>query len=342
MKIKHYLEFILLVSSLLLVSCNRPSPTRSVYYWKTVFKLSKQEYNYLQNLHVRKLYLRLFDVDWDETTQQPVPSGTLHFKDSIPAEMLVVPVVYLTNKTLLNTSEKSINQLAGHVFEKIKAIVLMHHIEYQEIQFDCDWTGKTRDRYFAFLKAVSQKLDKNQFLSATIRLHQVKYSSITGVPPVKRGMLMFYNMGYISAKANYNSIYNREDAARYTQSVKNYALPLDVALPAFSWGIHLRDGKIQELLNNFSTSMLPDSLFEHAENNFYRARKSFFFHGFYFMENDQIKMEETSPALTLDAARQLSKELKNEERSVSIYHCDSLIFTRYEQKDLSKIYRSFR
>jgi hypothetical protein len=340
LNLKRYIKLIFL-APVLFVACNHPLPTRSVYYWKTTFKLSEQEYRYLHNLHVRKIYLRFFDVDWDETLQQPEPSGILRFKDSIPAEMLIVPVVYITNKTLLNADNKAISLLADHVFDKIKSIAVMHCIEYQEIQFDCDWTGKTRDKYFALLRAVSQKLGKKQFLSATIRLHQVKYSTITGVPPVKRGMLMFYNMGHISAKANYNSIYNRADAARYIKSIKTYALPLDVALPAFSWGIHLRDGKTQELLNNFSTSMLPDSLFEHAENNFYRARKAFFFHGFYFMENDQIKMEETTPALTLDAARQLSKELRNEERSISIYHCDSLIFTQYEKKDLSKIYRSF-
>ena len=31
-------------------------------------------------------------------------------------------------------------------------------------------------------------------MSATIRLHQVKYRADTGVPPVDRGMLMAYNL----------------------------------------------------------------------------------------------------------------------------------------------------
>ena len=60
------------------------------------------------------------------------------------------------------------------------------------------------------------------------------------------------------------------------------------------------------------------------------------------MKDDLIKVEECTPKLTLDAANELSATLNKQERSVSIYHCDSLIFTRYEKNDLSKIYHCFR
>jgi len=54
------------------------------------------------------------------------------------------------------------------------------------------------------------------------------------VPPVDKGLLMFYNMGKISPDLNArNSIYNRADAEAYLESLPNYRLSLDVALPVF-------------------------------------------------------------------------------------------------------------
>ncbi len=45
-------------------------------------------------------------------------------------------------------------------------------------------------------------------LSSTIRLHQIKYRERTGVPPVERGMLMFYNMGQFSADPEARAIFD--------------------------------------------------------------------------------------------------------------------------------------
>jgi hypothetical protein len=334
---------LLLVTALLLISSCTHTPVKpSVYYWKTTFKLTAHERDYLHDLKIQKLYLRFFDVDWDNERNSAVPVGNLTFRDTLPFDMEVVPVVYIVNKVLINSNKEDIEILGDHIFQKITAICNLHKIRYTEIQFDCDWTEQSRDKYFALLSFVSHKLKNEQFMSATIRLHQVKYSEITGVPPVKRGMLMFYNMGKISAKANYNSIYNKEEAALYTKNIKRYPLPLDVALPAFSWGVQLREGKVVRLLDNFTSSMLRNAWFEPVSGNYYKAKSSFFFHGYYFMKDDLIKVEECTPKLTLDAANELSAALNKQERSVSIYHCDSLIFTRYEKNDLSKIYHCFR
>ena len=330
------------VLSIAVSSCTHQSVSPSIYYWKTTFRLSNTEQGYLKKAGIEKMYLRLFDIDWDNTTKRPLPAGSIRFVDSIPPNLLLVPVVYITNKVFVNSKPEEIEPLAKHLFTKITSICRAHHIRYKEIQIDCDWSDKSRNNYFNLLRALTQKLNKDQFLSATIRLHQIKYSSITGVPPVKRGMLMFYNMGKISPKADYNSIYNKEDAARYTQNIKNYALPLDVALPAFSWGIQLRDGKVVGLLNNFSSSFLKNNLFEKQEGSYYKAKDACFFRSYYFKKDDLIKIEELTPELTLQAAQQISQELKADARSVSIYHCDSLIFTRYEKNDLNKIYHCFR
>ncbi|MDP4209473.1 MAG: hypothetical protein Q8928_11735 [Bacteroidota bacterium] len=288
------------------------------------------------------MYVRLFDVTWDKSLQCAAPVGTISFCDSVPSALAPVPVVFITNETFLNSPPETIPSLANHVFEKISGICTQNHLQYKEIQIDCDWSDKTQARYFEFLRRLSLRLSAGQYLSATIRLHQVKYRQITGVPPVKRGMLMFYNMGKISANKKSNSIYNEQDAGRYTQWIKHYPLPLDMALPAFSWGIHVRDGRVMELLNNLtSEDFLKNPLFGSTEPGYFKAKSSFFFRGFYFMQDDLVKIEQTSPRLTLAAARQLERSLNRAVRSVSIYHCDSLIFTRYEKSDFSKVFHCF-
>lgn len=38
-------------------------PKRSVYYWKTVFKLGEEEQSFLGDHRIGRMYLRMFDVD---------------------------------------------------------------------------------------------------------------------------------------------------------------------------------------------------------------------------------------------------------------------------------------
>ncbi len=74
-------------------------------------------------------------------------------------------------------------------------------------------------------------------LSATIRLHQVKYFETTGVPPVKSGMLMFYNTGDLENPSEENSILNIETAELYLSGLEDYPMQLDIVLPLFSWAV---------------------------------------------------------------------------------------------------------
>ena len=90
-------------------------------------------------------------------------------------------------------------------------------------------------------------------LSATIRLHQVKYREETGVPPVDYGVLMYYNMGHISAMGA-NSIYDRSTALRYLGKLREYPLPLDIALPMFAWGVHSADGQVLNWWGTYARS----------------------------------------------------------------------------------------
>ena len=241
----------------------KPTPprqlTKAFYYWKSEFSLSEYEKRALTQNDINKLYIRFFDVDWDPISNQAVPKAVVYFKENPPVAF--VPTVFITNRTLEKLSWGGIEELAKKVQQKIWQIHRQHSqadipridnsakfsrntLHIHELQIDCDWTLQTKAKYFELLNQLSKQLDANHShfgykvaLSATIRLHQIKFYRTTGVPPVARGMLMYYNMGDWKSPRTENSILDLNTASRYADYVSDYPLPLDVVLPLFRWAI---------------------------------------------------------------------------------------------------------
>ena len=338
------LALALVLFVLIFGACKQRQPERAFYYWKTIFTVSEAEELMLDSLKISKLYIRFFDVDWDEVRQEAVPRGKIRFSSPVPTNLSIIPVVYITNRVFTKIKPEQVKFLASKVFNEVKILGNRNKINFSEIQFDCDWTGTTRNSYFVFLQSIQDRPDNKAIkISATIRLHQVKYYRLTGIPPVYRGMLMFYNMGKIDTVHDHNSIFDQDDARKYTHYLRSYPLPLDVVLPAFSWGIQIHKGRVIRLLNNlWSYDFKNYSNFKPLAENMYIAENSFFYKGFYFMKGDKIKVEEVSPALCKLAADELVENMKRTPSTVAIYHLDSVILTRYEKKDFQKIFADFR
>lgn len=338
-----HVKFRLLVLLIFISWGCKHEPAHSFYYWKSVFYVSENEVYYLEKLNISKLYLRFFDVGIDNATEKVVPIAAINFKSKIPQNCEVIPVVYIVNQSLKNTNLTDIPNLAAKIVKKVNAIAVSNQIVFHEFQLDCDWTESTRDKYFELIRTLKSNLGGEKTLSATIRLHQIKYKEITGLPPVDRGMLMYYNMGKITADLSRNSVFNATDAARYIDHLPDYPLPLDVALPAFSWGIHIRNNIVVGLLNNIDFSAFNNtSYFKRVDASSFMANHSFFFLGFYFMENDVVKVESVSPEQCSIAAQQLKSKLDKPTGTVAIFHLDSLILTRYEKEDFEKVFYTYR
>ena len=126
----------------------------------------------------------------------------------LPQRFRVIPTVFITNECIKKIDSSQIKTLAGNVYNLVQDIINTHGFNsIKEIQFDCDWTASTRSNYFLLLEKFNALWkDSGIPVSATIRLHQVKFMSRTGVPPVKKGLLMCYNMGNLKNPATGNSI----------------------------------------------------------------------------------------------------------------------------------------
>lgn len=316
------------------------------YHWQTEFNLTNVEENYLDSLGVKKMYVKFFDVDWNENQAIPVPLAEVEIgklEDWKAGNLEIIPCIFITNRTFQNISEDKIEWLSKRIQEKLFALK-PDNLIFKGIQFDCDWTPSTRDRFFKFLE-IFKKLIENQGvkLSATIRLHQFRNFEKTGIPPVDRGMLMFYNTGDVENWDEENSILNLQAAETYLAPNTQYPMPLDLALPIFHWGVLFRDGKMIRLINNLETSKLQDTLrFHKIDNNRFEVLKSTYLDGYYLYENDRIRTETIDTTLLTKAADLLTNRIKNRNLTLAFYHLDTSTIKHFPHEFLEKITHTFQ
>ncbi len=213
--------------------CNKEK-AHSFYYWKTIYQLNAFEQKYLDSLDVKKLYVRFFDVDLKNG--KPAPIGKLTVLEQNKNQE-IVPVIFITNETFNDLDKKEIEALAHYIQKEIQFIYpKIANKKIKEVQFDCDWTVRTRNRYFYFLNVV-EKQNPSWLVSATIRLHQIKDKEKTGVPPINKGVLMYYATSNPLDFTDNNSILNNTLANNYIRDLNRYPIKIDVALPIYSWEI---------------------------------------------------------------------------------------------------------
>ncbi len=329
---------------LLVIGCSTHAPApdgpparRAFYYWRTTFRLSPQERLALTELHAARLYTRVFDVGW--STDAPQLLGKIAPADAsgVPAGVEVVPVVFVKNDVWKHAAPT----LAADVWTEVKARVAALGVAApSELQIDSDWTDTTRDAYFAFLKDLRVKAP-GVTLSATIRLHQIKYRERTGVPPVDRGMVMFYNMGKFSPDPEARAIFDPDAAARYVGRMRDYPLALDAALPIWSWTVQLRGDQVIDLLQATDPDELATLDFlDRSAPDRYVATRSAFLHGVLLDEGDVLKIEVTGPSEALAAARMIESYLPpaHELRTVSLFDLSERNLNRHGIENLDHVF----
>lgn len=339
-------EILVLSLSLFISACQpKPQVKRAFYHWQTNLSLSPTEQKSLQTLQVSRLYAKFFDVDWDEAQGQIVPLASIQIDTAGLKNLELVPVIYITNRTWSYVeSEAQVETLAQKIIVKIDALAQpLDKPGLSEIQIDCDWTSGSRRVYFAFLEKLGEKLAQRKcVLSATIRLHQYKYPQRTGIPPVASGTLMLYNVGDLESWEEENSIFSKSAVEAYAPFPK-YPLPLDVVLPAFSWGVLFREGEMIRLLNELRAEDLRgDARFKQIAPQRFRVQKSTYLNGHYLYQGDLLRIETCGYAELLAAARFARKHLPvGGLHWVGIYHWHHRLNKVLKHDELEDIFAHF-
>lgn len=238
----------------------------SFYSWENSFEE--------QNIN-EKLYIKVLDVNFStklELLKTNIKETPKNF----------IPVIYITNETMKNVDY---SLLSKAILETLK------NYKFDEIQIDCDWSLSTRSNYFNLLEDLKEKLNKK--ISATIRLHQIKYYTKTGIPPVDYGVLMYYNMSSISDFDTKNSILDNEIAKKYHYNFDVYPLKLKLALPLYSQAIQFREEKAISLFEGVEEKDFNND-FEKLENNRYKVLNSHYFKGRYIYKDDIFRLENSN------------------------------------------------
>lgn len=337
---------VLLIALLGLIACHKTPtpPVRAMYHWRTALSLSAADRQFLDSLGVTRLYVKFFDVDWAAEQQTPLPAAELQVDTSFLHGLDLCPVVFITNQTLVRIPKQEIPNLAKHLVDKVYDLhVPLHAFPIRELQLDCDWTDSTREAYFELLTQIRGLVQKDSIaLSATIRLHQLRYPKRTGIPPVDRGMLMFYNMGDVEDWQESNSILNLEKGRPYLKNAHRYPLPLDAALPAYTWGVLFRDGRLTKLIYPMDAGALADTArFSKLAPQRWEVVKSTYLEGHYLYRGDKLRVEDVSVSNLYPAATMLGQALPMEQRCLALYHLDTLLRKRYTHAQLDTAYRNF-
>jgi hypothetical protein len=332
---------------LFLFSCRQPDHrvvTRSFYYWKTVFDLDSTAQEDLTVQGINRLYMRFFDVVFNEALQGAVPQADIRFQSRLNKAIELVPVIFITNEALIHLPDSLTDSLSSHIITRIRELEKnITSQKIKEVQLDCDWTEQTKEKYFQLLTKIKKGFGEDKpVLSVTIRLHQVKYYSRTGIPPADKGMLMFYNMGRLEDTHTHNSIYDEKTASGYLVNFGSYPLPLDIALPCFSWGVIFNQGHITGLLNNKEKSDLDaEANLERMDETHYRVKKTFQCGGTWLQTGVVIRLEAVDAAECDKAAQQIAPYLKEKNIHVAIFQLKKNQLNNHEKELLDKVYRRF-
>ena len=257
------------------------------------------------------------------------PTYVLKNVDSAYQNYDIVPVVYITNQVL-----KAKGMVVADLVVKIRNLInqiskKQFNKQHKLIQIDCDWTESTKNTYFELLNTLQKDFD----IDVTIRLHQIKFKDRTGIPPVKTGTLMLYNMGILKDTTQ-NSILQNSMVKQYINSETSYPLSLRIGLPIFSQTVVFnKDNKIKLIRNTEREVLANDTHFRQLDPLNFEIIKDTLYKGFFLSKGYRLKLEELK-ATEIIAAYQTIKNSQLKTNEIIFYHLDKKSLLSIQIKDL--------
>lgn len=325
----------------LIFSCDqknqaRKSITGAIYHWKSTYSPEHKDLKKLEELQICKQYIRFFDIDGNENVN-PAPKSVIRFKVLPFAE--IVPVVYITNRSLQNRTESEIDSLAKKLVLKIRTIADDNELSYKSLQLDCDWSKSTQKAYFRLLRKVKEQMGDTKELTSTLRLHQVKFIEQTGIPPVNRVSLMLYNVGDWTNPLTTNSLFDPTIIDQYIYRLPEYPLPIDIALPIYQQTLVYRNGKLFTFMKSQSFEDVSVSLqlkkVEGTQN--YVCLENAHFMNKSFRKGDVFRFESVDFDQLKLVSDAVQNRIQNPDTEIIFYHLDPGALRQFSKKEFRQL-----
>lgn len=373
----------IIISPCIFLACENGSQARlekerhSFCYWDRNFAVDTSLWNKVGAEH---LYVRYFDVDWDDVSgdAKPIASiqgGTSYGYGNVNDTLTecFTPSVFITNRVFEKASKQKLDSLSFRIIERIdqltenfaysafyrrkaynywdskknsdsaKAVINKEfQNKYTEILIDCDWTEKTKENFFYFLNRI-KKDASNKNISATLRLWQYKSKDIAGVPPVDRCLLMCYNMQTANDYNIKNSIATTDELKKYISGDK-YPINLDIALPIFNWAVLFRNEEFMGVIGNVDINEYKNNILEYEDigNNKYRLLEEKIIGNFFARKGDVIRIENISKEDLVEMADYLKANVTVDQYSrISFFSWNKTYINNYGIDEIKNIYTAF-
>lgn len=326
-------------------SCKDDNPltvNRGIYYWESKpYYFSNHEVEIIEKTNISKLYIKLFEISYDdEIGAIPISKSNFHLHSDFQ-NMDVIPCVYIQNNVFSKITSSEIDELVENtlfLISKKMDELSAKSTSYSEIQIDCDWTASTKENYFEFLKKINQKSDTK--LSCTLRLYPYKYNDKMGIPPVDRVMLMCYNLLNPKNNETKNSIYDLNEFKKYTDVTIDYPLPIDVALPKYSWNICYENKTFKGVIHGPQTALKND--LKPINSLWSILQKDTIIDNIYLRKGYRIKHESVSDHQLEKLIDQLKIHTKfKDSMTVTFFQLDENEFKQTSYEKLDQLYRRF-
>ena len=362
---------IILISMLFLASCSgngskvKSGNENSFCYWKTTFTFSPSEREMWEQTEANHLYIRYFDVDWNGNEQMGMPVATIYGADTLPC-VHFTPCIFMSNRVFEKSNRSDLDSLSVRIKKRIfevnesfaRTLYYKQEREYNEdslnvvkerfekrfsdILIDCDWTEKTSANFFYFLERLKKDFPEKE-IASTLRLWQYKQRAKAGVPPVKRCLLMCYNMQTANDYKVENSIASLSELKKYVSGEK-YPLKLDLALPVFNWAVLFRNERFVGLLGEIVKSDFENNVLEYESlgENRYKLITDKVIGNFFARKGDEIRLE----MIEKDELESMIKYLKSEINfdagsRITLFAWNEFYIKNYKTNEIKNIYTCF-
>ena len=317
---------------------------KGFYYWKNNSNsLESNEKKLIDSLSINRLYVKLFEVNYDsEAGIMPYAKSSLSFY-FLDSSIQLIPCIYIRNNVFLSASNSELDELVSNILHLINRRTKSSYysengIPLKEIQFDCDWTETSKDKYFYFLRKFKKQWKKT--LSCTLRLYPYKFEEKLGVPPCDKVTLMCYNLLNPVNSKDANSILEISELEKYILPEKEYPIPVDIALPLYLWNLCYDNdrfkGKIYGLIDgveNFTTKISP---------LWSRVERDTVIEDVYLRKGDRLKIESVSQESLVTAAKILLQNVKlQEEMCVMFFQLDEKLIKENSYEKINSVFSTF-
>lgn len=230
---------------------------------------------------------------------------------------------------------EKIQEYRDSVMEVIKP---KYYNQNKEILIDCDWTPSTKTKYFKFLEIIKTKMVDLE-ITSTLRLWQYRDYKLAGVPPVKKCLLMCYNLTDPRKYETENSIATTEEFKKYINH-SDYPLKLDIALPIHSWAIYFRNNKYKGIINSIPVSEITGNkeLFEKKSDQKYMFLKDTVINETYYRFGDEFRIEQVDFKTLVEFAQIIKQYIKIDKTSkVTFFSWDAQFYNRFTKDEYKQI-----